>query len=354
MFKINFIVLLFLSAFCVSQNKIEAEKLVEEGIPYHDKGDFEGAINKYDKALELDAFNIYALSEKAFSLNSFNKSEDAITVCKLAIEKHPKDILLKSIYVSYGNALDEQKKTDKSLEIYDEGIKLFPDYFLLFYNKGITLTSIKKNDEGIKCLQQAVKLNPKHSSSYNAIARLEKNRNNRIPSILSFLRFLIIEPQTKRAKENLESLKELLNQGVKKTGENSITLNVDSNDLDGFTSKEKKENNFKSTNLTLSMSSALDYDDKNKNETEIENLIRKVQTICSSLSETKKANYGFYWEYLAPYFIEMNNKNVLTPFAYIVNASSEKDYIKDWIKNDKTELDKFYNWSKEYKWNSIK
>ena len=59
--KIILLSLLLSVSFCFAQNKVEAEKLVEEGIPYHDKGDFEGAINKYDKALELDKNNALAL-----------------------------------------------------------------------------------------------------------------------------------------------------------------------------------------------------------------------------------------------------------------------------------------------------
>jgi|688.fasta_scaffold413904_1 tetratricopeptide (TPR) repeat protein len=343
----------FFTNLLIAQNKVEAEKLVEEGIPYHDKGDYEGAINKYDKALALDKDNRLALSEKAFSLLALKEYDKTISICKLILKKFPNDNGLKTVYVTYGNALDGQNKTDKALEIYDEGINKFPDYYQLYYNKGVTYSSVKKNDEAIKCFQKALLINPKHSSSNNGIGRLEKEKGNRIASILGFCRFLIIEPQTNRSKENLASLKELLMQGVKKTGENAISLSIDSKDLDSEDEKVK-ENNFNSTNMILSMTSALDFDEKNKDKTEIENFIRKMETICASLSETKKSNFGFYWDYLAPYFVEMKKNNLLEPFAYIVFASSEDEYIKNWIKNDKTELDKFYNWSKEYNWNSKK
>lgn len=351
--KVNLLILLLSVSICIAQNKVEAEKLVEEGIPYHDKGDFEGAINKYDKALELDKNNILALSEKAFSLLSLKEYDQTIAICKLVMESYPNDNKLKTIYVTYGNALDGQNKTDKSLEIYTQGIKKFPDYYQLYYNKGVTYSSVKKNDDAINCFQKALLQNPKHSSSNNGLGRLENAKGNRIPAILAFCRFLIIEPQTNRSKENLLSLKELLIQGLKKTGENAISLSIDSKDLDSD-DKKVKENNFNSTNMILSMTSALDFDEKNKSKTEIENFIRKMETICASLSETKKSNFGFYWDYLAPYFVELKKNNLLEPFAYIVFASSEDEYIKNWIKNDKSELDKFYNWSKAYNWSSKK
>ena len=59
-----------------SQNKTEAEKIVDEGVAYHDKGDYDGAVNKYNKALELDKDNLLALAEKAFTLNSLKKYDE--------------------------------------------------------------------------------------------------------------------------------------------------------------------------------------------------------------------------------------------------------------------------------------
>ncbi|MEM0544023.1 tetratricopeptide repeat protein [Flavobacterium sp. j3] len=332
------------------QNKADAEKLVDEGIPYHDKGDFDGAISRYDKALDLDKDNLLALSEKAYSLLSLSKYEEAILNCKKAIKAHPKDSNLKSVYVTYGNALDSQKKTDQAFEIYNEGLKLFPEYYQLYFNKGVTYASVKKTDEAIACFQNAIKFNPKHASSHNAIAKLEK-ANRRIPAILAFCRFLVVEPQTKRAEENLASLRELMKANVKQTGEKSISVTIDSKMFADTTSTGKpKENNFSSTDLISTMDISLDYDEINKNKTEVENFIRKMETICASLAESKKDNSGFYWSYYVPYFIELKKQKLLEPFAYIVFASSTNEDVQEWIKNDKTELDRFYEWSKNFQW----
>lgn len=348
--KIFLSALLFSITFSFAQNKFDAEKLVNEGIPYHDKGDYEGAINKYNQALKLDKDNVLALGEKAFSLLSLKKYEEAIDCCKLAIEKHPDDKALNTIYVTYGNSLDELKKTDKALEIYDEGLKKFPNYYQLHFNKGITYSSIKKYNEAISSFQNAVLINPKHGSSYNAMARLENLTNsNRIPAILAFSRFFIVEPNSDRAAQNLTSLKEIMMRGVEKTGKKSININIDSSILSDSTAV-KKENNFASTDMILSMTASLDYHKKNAKKSEVENFIRKFETICSSLEETKKGNSGFYWDFLVPYFIEMKNKKLIEPFAYIVYSSSGNEDVDKWLKDKDFLVDKFYDWSKEYKW----
>ena len=72
---------------------------------------------------------------------------------------------------------------------------------------------------------------------------------------------------------------------VEKTGENSITVNVSPKMLSDRTEGKPKENDFSSTDLISTMDIALDYDEKNKNKTEVENFIRKFETICASMSE---------------------------------------------------------------------
>lgn len=343
---------LFFSVYYSSaQNKAEAEKIVEEGIAYHDKGDFEGALSRYEKALTLDKDNLSALAEKAMTLLSMQKYEESVAVCKTAFEKHPGEPSLKFLYVTCGNAYDGLKKTDKSLEIYDEGIKQFPDYYHLYFNKGVALSSVKRYDEALTSLQKAATCNPKHASTHNAIARLEDYNKKRIPALMAYARFLILEPESKRSKDNLDNLQLIMKGNVEKTGKNSITINI-SSDMLGDTTKNAtpKENNFTSTDLILAMTAALDYDKKNKKKSEVENFIRKFETICATLKETKSNNFGFYWTFYAPYFAEMKDKNFVETFGYIVFASSGDEAVKKWLKSHGKEIDAFYEWSKNYNW----
>ncbi len=339
-----------LTSIVFGQNKQEAEKLIDEGIAYHDKGDFEGAISKYDKALQLDKDNWLALSEKALSLLSLQKYDESVACCKKVIEKHSEENIA-IVYVTYGNALDGLQKTDKAIEIYDEGIKKFPNNYQLHFNKGITLSSVKKYDEAILCFQQSVLANPKHASSNNAIARILYSQDKNIPSLFALCRFLILEPKSERAKVNLELLQKIIKANVKQTGKNNITINIDSKLLgDTSSNGKRKENSFSITALTLNMTAALDYDEKYSKKTDVEQFIRKFETVCASVEETSKDNFGFYWSYYVPYFVEMNNKKLIETFAYIIFASSENEVVSKWLQSHQTEIDNFYEWSKNYNW----
>lgn len=347
--KIKTLLFLLLFSNAYAQNQDEAQKLINEGVTLHDKGDYQGAIDKYSKALEVDKDNLLAYSEKAMSLNAAGKYDESIKVSKLAIATHSNDDL-SNLYVSYANSLDHLNKTDESLKIYDEGIQKFPNYYQLYFNKGICYANINKHDDAILCFQKSLKINPKHAGSLNAIGTLEMG-SNRIPAVLAFSRFLIVEPQTSRSKKNFKSLQSLLMQGVTQTGEKSISININAASLpDSAGTANKKENDFSITDLILSMDAALDFDKKNINKTEVENFIRKFETICASLDEVKKDNYGFYWETFVPYFLEMKKKKLIEPFAYIVYVDSGTEDVVKWYKKNKDELDKFYAWSKDYNW----
>ncbi len=339
--------ILLISSFAFGQNREEADKLVDEGIIDHDKGEYATAIAKYDKALTLDKDNLFALAEKAMTLMSLKKYDEVISNCKKAIEKHPKDKDLKNVYVSYGNALDGLKESKKSVQIYNEGIKKFPEYYHLYYNKGVTLAGTQKYDDALLCFEKAVSLNPKHASSHNGVANLVYATNNKIPTLLALCSFLIAEPQGKRAEANLGLLQKILKADVKKTGNNSITLSISALPKKN---KKAKENDFTMTEFVLGLASALDYDDKNKEETEIAQFVRKIEIVCGSLGEGKKDGKGFYWECYAPYFIELNEKKLTQTFAYIAFASSEKPEIGEWLDTHKTEIDAFYAWNKAFVW----
>jgi tetratricopeptide (TPR) repeat protein len=343
----------FMCNISFGQNKAGAEKLVDEGIAYHDKGDYDGAISKYDKALELDKDNLLALTEKAITLISLQKYDEAISHCQKAIITHPGDKGLKIVYLAYGNASDGLKKTDKSIEIYDEGIKQFPDFYQLYFNKGVSLSSVKKHDEAILCFQKAIMLNPKHASSHNAIARISNINDKRIPSLLAYCRFLVIEPQSNRAKENLMAVQKIMGGNVEKTGEKSVLISINADMLGDTTENGKpKENIFTSTELILALTAATDFEKKNKKKTAVAQFIRKFEAVCSSLTVVKQDNTGFFWDYYAPYFIEMKEKNLLETFAYIVFSSSDDAYIAKWLKAHESETDSFFEWSKSFEWKS--
>ncbi|MGO4710441.1 tetratricopeptide repeat protein [Chryseobacterium sp. 2TAF14] len=313
----------------------------------HDEGKYNEALDKYEEALKLDKNNLLALSEKAMTLEATKKYDEAIETCKLAISIHPKEDI-KTIYLTYGNSLDHAKRAKEALKIYDEGIKKYPDYYQLYFNKGITLVNENQIEKSLELFQKSVTLNPNHPGSLNALAAL--NRDKRIISILASLRYLSLDNKTSRAKGNLDSVIDLMQQGVTQTDEKNITLAINPKALEDAGKKNKGQNNFSAVDMVLSMTAALDFDEKNKNKTQCEKAIDKFDSVFAVLKEVQKDNKGFYWEFLAPYFIELKDKNLVEPFAYIAFLPSQTDDVKKYHQENANEIQRFYEWNKSYVW----
>ncbi len=342
--------IIFLYASVTAQDADSIDVYIKQGVSLHDKGDYTKAISNYNKALKIDPNNITALAEKAFSLSSLQDYDNSIKICEQAISSDPQSDGLKIVYTTYANALDATKKPEEAVEIYNEGIALFPDYYQLYFNRGITLSGIQEFDEALLSFQASARLNPEHASSHNAIGRISMIGEDNIPALMAFGRFLIIEPQGSRAKSNLPFVQGIMSANVEKTGRNNITISIDPNKLADANKSETEENDFNSTDFLLSMSAALDYDKKNKKKTEVELFMSKFETVCASLQENQEGNYGFYWKYYVPYFIEMKDNNMIETFSYLVYASSENKYVDKWLSENETKIDSFYKWSSDFEW----
>ena len=122
----------------------------------------------------------------------------------------------------------------------------------------------------------------------------------------------------------------------------------------GDTTKDgkAKENSFSSSELILATipSLAPQVEKALKIKTDVGKFSYRFQMICNTLSKNKNDNFGFFWEYYAPYFIEMKDKNFVETFSYIVFYSSGDAKVKKWIKSHQAEITKFFEWSDAYEW----
>jgi tetratricopeptide (TPR) repeat protein len=151
------IFLLILSVSAFSQES-SFDDLLREGVELHDKGDYAGAIKKYDEILSRnDAFYL-AYIEKSFSLFASGKNDECVELCKKALKKFPDSTQNNNIYVNYGSALDVLGKADDALDIYAKGMQRFPNFFLLPFNKGVTEYRLKKYDDAVRDLERSVTL----------------------------------------------------------------------------------------------------------------------------------------------------------------------------------------------------
>jgi tetratricopeptide (TPR) repeat protein len=295
------------------------EDLLREGVDLHDKGDYAGAIKKYDEILSSDDGFYLAYIEKTFSLFASGKNDECVELCRKALKKFPDSAQNKNIYVNYGSALDVLGRTDDAIDIYTKGMRRFPDYYLLPFNKGVTEYRLKKSHQFL-----AYAIYPK----------------NKIAAAMALSAFLVLEPSGQRAENNLKVLLGILKANVQKKDEKNITINLAPAVLD---TREKGEDDFRSTELIISLSSATDLSSKDSLNA-MKQLEQKLEFLAGAAPKKK----GFFSNYYVTYLSGLKENHFLETAAYLIYYASKDDDDHTWLATNKGKVEALTEWTAEH------
>lgn len=330
---------------CVAQSP-EAVQLVKEGTALHDKAQFSAAIKKYDEALALFPDYVVAMYEKSYTQFSSKQYQECIELSKKILSLNPNEEMLKRVYVTYGSALDLSGNSKKALQLYDQGLKRVPNYFLLHFNKGITYRIMNDHEKSFQSFKTALLNNPLHASSYFRISEMLGN-DNKFPAIMVGLMQLIIEPEGDRAVYTSKRLQNWLMDGVKKTGDNATTIFLSPNMLDK--KKKKKEDDFGMAEMLFVLSAAAANDSINGKEavTSIEKFEARLKVFITSLPDDEK---GFFAERYVPFFKALEKEDHLTTLSKLVFSTTKDERNEVWLKVNAERIGDLYDWVKQYNW----
>ncbi|UOG76560.1 tetratricopeptide repeat protein [Hymenobacter tibetensis] len=336
----------------LAQATSTAEALVQEGIALYDQGQYQKAVVSYNQALKLEPTNSTALYELALTYNALGRNAEAVELCKRLLKQNADPG--PAVYGTYGNALDGLHKPKEAVKMYEEGVKRYPNEGSLYFNLGITqANSLNQLDAAIASMQQAVRCRPEHANSHAALAELTLAQGNRIPALLETMRLLQLEPQSKRAEACLVRLDKMMGQGVKQTGEKSVTISLAQAPVADANRKNSKPDNFAGMDLLLTMATALDLDEKNKNKPSSERLLEKLTTLCRAMGEAEATQrVGFVWQHYAPYFVALEKQGHLPALVYSIQAARAEALpeVQAWLTQHPTQVEALQEWSRTYAW----
>ena len=338
-------IFVFCANFCVAQN-VDAEMLINEGVKLHDEGKYEFALSKYREALSLDPDNQRVLYEISFTFFDWQKFDSCIFYSEKLIKMKADDKILKGVFVNLGSCYDILKMPEKSIKSYNEGLKKFPDYYLLHFNKGITYIGTKEYADAKKSFEESISLYPQYISSHYWLSKILADEN-KIPSILAAVMVCILENNTKRSTETSSYIINAMKSNVNKTDNGTnITLFMPP---DG--GKKKAENDFSAVELLVSLmeASSITGTDSLKLDTEEKKLSFSLQMMFSGLDDNKKKK-GFYWKYYAPFYAELKKKEYTDVLSRIILLNKNTETCKQWLLDNKAKTSDFYDWLTAYQW----
>jgi len=344
------ILLIVCYCFAVS-GRCQADSLAEllhAGVELHDKGDYTGAIAKYDAILAVNPRYFQAYVEKTLTLYTSGHYQECADICRKVMKEYPGEEGLKNLYVNYGSSLDGLGKPGDAIKVYKEGFKKFPTYYLLPFNKGMTEYSQKQMEDAVKDYELALGINPGHASSHQYLAYAIYSKN-RMAAAMALACFLMIEPKGQRAEKNLPILVKVLGANVEKKDDKTINIMMPSSAL----GKEKGEDDFRVTEMTMmfATAAAMTLGDK---DTALRNLIKdttvagQIKYKLTVLSEASPEKKGFFTNTYVNLLAGLEKAGLLETAAHIIYMSAKDDANQRWLEDHPEQVKDFSKYMEDW------
>ncbi|MDD4454080.1 MAG: tetratricopeptide repeat protein [Candidatus Methanomethylophilaceae archaeon] len=185
-----------------------------KGVAFKNLGHYDEAIKCYDRALKIDPKYARAWLNKSVALGNLGRYDEAIQCYDRALEVDPKDA---DAWYSKGVALNELGRYDEAVQCYDHALKIDPKYAshrvigdlrlqhraleidpkyaYAWHNKGVALDDLGRYDEAISCYDRALEVDPKYAYAWNGKGNALKHLGRYDEAISCYDRALEVDPK---------------------------------------------------------------------------------------------------------------------------------------------------------------
>lgn len=325
----------------------DANTLVDEGIRFHDAGEYTMALEKYMEAIKLDPKNGAAYYEAMYTYYSKKDYEEALKMGEKSLQ-FGSDNAKKLTYVSMGSIHDDMGNPKKALKVYETGLKKYPDYYLLWFNYAITLTATEKLKEAEEAYIKALSNNFNHPGSHYQLGNLMYRQDSKAKAALCYYRFLMLENNTKRSKDVAQNLWKMMYGNQTKGKE--ITININSAALDNGSAMGAAELFFNFLGIdagTDSTKAKLTPQQRFVKDTDsyFELLI---ELKAKEPSSKKQKADDFYLDKYAVYFKDLKDAGFTEAMCNHIMKSKNDSEVENWLIFNKVLLDRYFLWVKSH------
>ena len=163
------------------------------------KGDLDGAIADYSRALELDPKNVYAYNNRGLTKQSKGDVDGAIADYNRTLELDPKNAYA---YNNRGLAKDAKGDYDGAIADCNRAIELDSKYAKSYRNRGVAKEAKGDVDGAIADYNRAIELDPKYADAYNNRASARQAKGDPDSAIADYNRVIELVPKYADAYNN--------------------------------------------------------------------------------------------------------------------------------------------------------
>lgn len=354
-------VLFFLLLFYFGYSQTSVDSLIKVGIDHHDNGQYDAAIKAYDAALELDPGNVLINYEKGLTMINKKDFEGSIQQAEIVLNSDKEELHLAAILIK-GSSLDYLGRTKESIKLFENAIAQFGDDYLLYYNLGYNYYFSGNLEKAESTLIKGILAKTDHASSHLILGYTMIDQREKIESLMALYFFLLLEPDTDRADDAFAKLRDTWKGDISEGEDGNIVINLSLPD-DG-----DKNDPMNSLELMLSLLElgATEVAEETQGKEEIsaeEEFYVKTSMLFGMLNpdqesgnakkkkKSKKKDKlapreGFWWDFYASFFYDMNEKGHTETFCYYI-LLPRSDIAETWLEEHQEKVDAFIAWLQE-------
>lgn len=329
--------ILFLISITLSAQYERIKELVNEGISLHDQEKYDEAIAKYKQALDIDRKSTLANYEIGYSYFATGQYNKAIKHANIVLKQGGSNQLESIILL--GNSLDLTGRPSKAIQVYEKGLKDFPESNLLNYNFALTCFNEGYIDKAEKACIRAIESKLNHGSSHILLSTIMRSKGERVKSILPLYYFLMLEPDSKRSQVNYNNLLQQLSQGIEKKSDKNISVQIPRS-----TGSSKE---FGAVEMMISLAAVKGYTEDDKHKSKMELFVEMNDKIFRILGELKKDNKGIWWDLYVSKLYDLILTNNNEAFSYYISQSTHDESVINWISENRHKMQSLMEWIKK-------
>ena len=147
-------------------SKAEAvKKLVDQGVQFHEQGQYDEAIAKYKEAEKKDPKSALVKYEMAFTYHAKRDLDKSLTYARAAT-KLKTDGIEENLYSLLGTVYDDKGMPDSALAVYREAFAKVPNSFNIPYNASITYMRMNNADSAYAWIKRSINNSRVHEGSH--------------------------------------------------------------------------------------------------------------------------------------------------------------------------------------------
>jgi len=316
-----------------------AKEFIKAGVHLHDKGDYTGALENYEKALTVEKNNEEAYYEMGLTYLNMKKFDKAIE-CADKLIKNKKEYVAMGYHLR-GMSLDYMGKPKDALAAFKKGTKADPNYTTLFYSMAITLVAFNDNEMAKKALEEGLSHNRYHKKSHYMLGVLMQDE--RPQSLLALYHYLLLEPTGRLSNTAYNLILSQQKIGVEVNDNKSINITLKPiDDKDDFSAAE----------VMLSMLEATKGLEENKNKSDFEMFSENTKSFLQVLKELdeKDKHKGFWWDFYVDFFSDLiSNDERYETFTYYISQDIKSTSVETWLRKNPERVAILENWVANYK-----